>query len=349
MRHRRPPLLSVYLGGAAGEDLASMLRAAGMRVTNSVGEPGRPAADVAVIDLRKADPLRSPVAVAGLPSLAIVDPAGDPGLAEDGFEDLLTSPIADNDLIHRVSLLGRLRFNQERDLATREENAELLGLLTHDLRNPLAALTANLSYLKAVAGDGVFNDEIVQVIGEMQLSTAFLLQLVDQLHLWGAIEAGRSPRTSGTKPLADVVRAAIEDLQPRAELSGCSIRLTIEDPTTPQVDEPRFPQLIALVAATALQNTPRGEAVEVSIGRTGATHRVVVRDGGPAVPPDLRELMLTRAGQLAVKKRADGRYGRGLALYIAAELARLMGLELSAIDDCGKNAFVVSGIRSGTS
>ena len=68
---------------------------------------------------------------------------------------------------------------------------------------------------------------------------------------------------------------------------------------------------------------------------------LIVRDDGVIVPEPLREEVLTGAGQVRIKGRADGRYGRGLGLFAAAIAARSAGGRLSIETRGGKSALVL--------
>ena len=58
--------------------------------------------------------------------------------------------------------------------------------------------------------------------------------------------------------------------------------------------------------------------------------RVEVEGAGRAIAPELRDIAFTAAGQLKLKERSDGRYGRSLGLFAAGLLAQAMGARLEA-------------------
>ncbi|HEY6879304.1 MAG TPA: hypothetical protein VI299_14860, partial [Polyangiales bacterium] len=72
-------------------------------------------------------------------------------------------------------------------------------------------------------------------------------------------------------------------------------------------------------------------------------NRVVieVEDQGKAVAPELAQLAFSLDGQMAVKGRSEGRYGRVAALFAAKVLAEALRAELSSIERVQHNVFRV--------
>jgi hypothetical protein len=66
-----------------------------------------------------------------------------------------------------------------------------------------------------------------------------------------------------------------------------------------------------------------------------------VSDDGPVVPEDLRAAVLTADGQAAHKKRIESRYGRGLALFCAAEAAISAGAEVVVGERDGRSILLL--------
>jgi K+-sensing histidine kinase KdpD len=97
--------------------------------------------------------------------------------------------------------------------------------------------------------------------------------------------------------------------------------------------------IVDILIANAVQYAPAGSAVEISARYGQGGPLVEIRDQGPAVAADLREKIFTAEGQLLAKKRADGRYGRVVALLAAGGLARAAGATLEADEDSGRALF----------
>jgi K+-sensing histidine kinase KdpD len=78
-------------------------------------------------------------------------------------------------------------------------------------------------------------------------------------------------------------------------------------------------------------------------GRAAASREVelVVLDHGPIIPPEIRAAAMSAAGQGSAKHRPDGRYGRGLALYVASIAARAAGGRIEIEERDGLSALAL--------
>ena len=79
------------------------------------------------------------------------------------------------------------------------------------------------------------------------------------------------------------------------------------------------------VLANALQYSPAKSKISIALVTKDNRGGLAISDGGPIVPPEFREVVLTAEGQAEAKKRYETRYGRGLGLYCAAQAARRPG------------------------
>ncbi len=221
---------------------------------------------------------------------------------------------------------GRLQREQERQLEQLqhldEARAELLSLVTHELRTPLSVVRAYVDLL-ADAVDGI-GEAPARVSAEDWRNAAIdqitrLDRLVDSILVSvrgeGLAALARSPFDVGA-----AVGETIELLRPLLR----NHRLRWEPPDEPLVgigDEPRFRQVVELLLENEAKYAPRGWGVSVGAWRQAGEIRTYVTDDGPGVPVEEWEAVF----EAFVRKARQRGRGSGIGLYAARRLVDAMG------------------------
>lgn len=219
---------------------------------------------------------------------------------------------------------------------------ELLALLAHDLKNPLAAVLANLAYLDdSVASDPDLRD----ALADARLASELLQRLVSNLEMIGR-ELGDG--ASG-RPLEFSLRALVEEIcaGEREHAEGRHLLIVVRDAPGSDVavsrsDRDRAARALGNLLANAVQHAPSGSEITIDCACVGERwFEIAISDDGPIVPEAMRAQAVAPAGQGTAKSRSDGRYGRGLGLLIAAMAARHARGELELGQRAGRSALVL--------
>lgn len=218
---------------------------------------------------------------------------------------------------------------------------ELLALLAHDLKNPLAAVLANLSFLQSsLSHDADMHDAIV----DARLASEVLQRLVGNLELIGR-ELGDA--TAGRRMVDFPLRALADEVcgHEREQAEGRHLFLVVHEPPglriSARADRDRALRALGNLVSNAVQHAPAGSEITIECARLDGACEIVVADDGPIVPAALREVVVSAAGQGSSKSRSDGRYGRGLALMVAAVAARHAGGAFAIEQRGGRSALVL--------
>jgi PAS domain S-box-containing protein len=222
------------------------------------------------------------------------------------------------DIDDRKRAMQALRRSEEQIRASeqllREEHRrkdEFLGMLSHELRNPLAPIR-NSIYLLRHAG-AVAADAALQVI---ERQTAHLTRLVDDLLDVTRIARGKIQLRREPLDVREVVRRTGEDFRFALEDRGVRLRVVLpEQRLAIEGDATRLAQVVGNLLHNAAKFTRRGDEVTVSAAREGGEVRVRVRDTGAGIDP----AMLSGVFEPFVQSdrtlaRTEGGLGLGLAL-----------------------------------
>jgi PAS domain S-box-containing protein len=222
----------------------------------------------------------------------------------------------------------------EAQLATRARD-EMLGVVAHDLRSPLNALSlsANL-ILRRMKKQGA-DAEQLQSIEAITQTTRRMNRLIEDLLDVTRMEAGRLLLQRSSLPAARLVGDAVE--AHRILCAEAGLELKVELPAAlPEVsaDTDRILQVFSNLLGNALKFTPRGGVV--TVGATAEEGQVVfhVSDSGPGIPAEHLPHLFDRFWQA----RSHDRRGAGLGLAIAKGIVEAHGGRLQARSTPGQGS-----------
>jgi len=268
--------------------------------------------------------LRDDPATASLPVL-LVTALGDRGdrLAgiAAGANDYLTKPIDRGELILRVR--NAVRMHQLHDeLAAqlarlRELEAmrdRLVHMVVHDLRAPLNAFSLDLSLLRMdLEGLGAAALPMRESLDALDAQAAHLNRLVNDVLDVHRADVTSLPLRPVAVDLVEVVRSGVA-----ATGSGPRNGRVIVEAVPARVPVTADPAIVGRVTANLVDNALRyaaaGGPVRVVVRLDGETARVSVEDHGPGIPPEYRETIFERFGQVeAARSGVIPSSGLGLA------------------------------------
>jgi len=159
-------------------------------------------------------------------------------------------------------------------------------------------------------------------------------RLVDDLLLLARFDAGRSLERRPVD-LASIAAEAVQ--QARIVAAGRPITLEAAEPVIVDADAERLRQVIDNLIGNAIQHTPAGTTVTVTVTGEPGSARLTVADRGPGMTQEQASHVFERFYRTDdARTRAGG--GAGLGLAIAASLAAAHGGELTVDTQPGHGA-----------
>jgi signal transduction histidine kinase/DNA-binding response OmpR family regulator len=227
------------------------------------------------------------------------------------------------DLGRRVALaLENARLYRSARDATRARD-ELLGIIAHDLRNPLNNVGMAAGVIRATLdGDGDLADttRYLDVITRAaRRADALIGDLLDVTR----IDAGRLEiETAPEDPLA-LLTDAMEEMAPQAGAKSVTLEKTVTEPLPAAVraDRRRILQVFANLVGNAVKFTPPEGTI--TLGAVACDGQVVfsVADTGPGLPAEHLAHVFDRFWQA----RETARLGTGLGLTIVKGIVEAHG------------------------
>jgi two-component system phosphate regulon sensor histidine kinase PhoR len=199
---------------------------------------------------------------------------------------------------------------------------DFVANVSHELRTPVASLTALVETLEGGAKDDP--KARTEFLRRMHIEVDGLAHLVSELLQLARVEAGRIELELDSRDVDELLREAVEHIQPYAERVGLSVGLDpLHEPGTwISADDRRLGQVLANLLDNAVKFTPPGGAIEVGARSVGDVVEMWVRDTGIGIEPD--ELLRIFERFYKIDASRAGR-GTGLGLAISKHLVQAHG------------------------
>ena len=184
-----------------------------------------------------------------------------------------------------------------------------LADVSHELRTPLTVIKGNVDLMRRMKN---LDDESLTSIDQ---EAGRLTRLVGGLLLLAQAESGSVSLNMRAVELDTLV---LEVFQEMKVLAGEKIELHLTEIDQIQVngDRDRLKQVLLNLVANAIQYTPQGGDIFLSLGKVAEQARIIIRDTGPGIPAaDLPHIFerFYRAEKARTRGKTTG-FGLGLSI-----------------------------------
>jgi len=231
---------------------------------------------------------------------------------------------------HLVLAAVRAQVSQEEAEARNRQQNEFLAMLAHELRNPLAPISAAAQLLKLPGIDAQRVQTSSDVIARQ---VKHMTELVDDLLDVSRVTRGLVTLNRRHTDLKQVVASAVEQARPSIAARRHALLLRLDgEPAFVDGDQTRLIQVIVNLLTNAAKYTPPGGEIVVALDVCGEQVRLCVSDNGSGIEPALLPHIFDLFTQGArTPDRAQG--GLGLGLALVKSMVALHGGEVAADSD----------------
>lgn len=189
---------------------------------------------------------------------------------------------------------------------------DLISMIYHDLRSPLANIVSSLDVLDTMLPVG--EDAALKSLLEIALrSTERIQRLTDSLLDINRLEAGQPIGNRQLIQVAMLVQEAVEVVTPIASNKNQTIKTDISpDLSFVSVDADMIRRVITNLLENATKYTPPGGNILVGVQQDGDSIKTWVKDDGPGIPAAEHERIFDKFTRLSDRDAPRG-FGLGLA------------------------------------
>jgi PAS domain S-box-containing protein len=202
---------------------------------------------------------------------------------------------------------------------------EFLAMLSHELRNPLAALSAAAHVLKLTHPNEA---PAIQARAVVERQTKHMARLIGDLLDTSRLAMGKVGLERERFNLAEAVNNVVHVWRSSGRLERHRITTACK-PAWVDADRARLEQVLSNLLDNAVKFTPAGKAIHVSVAEEGDWAVLRVADEGEGLSPESAERMfdLFVQGERGLDRAAGG---LGIGLALVKRLTELHGGAVSA-------------------
>ena len=193
----------------------------------------------------------------------------------------------------------------------------IIGVASHDLRNPLASIRGLSDFL---IESGPLNNEQQEIVETIQSTSDSMLHLVDKLLDLSMINSGKEHSNAEPCQVREVISSSINIYQFAANKK--SIKLTLDDRGMPEklmLDKAQFRRLMDNLLSNAVKYSPFCSFIRVMTEQVNGIFKIVIEDEGPGIPEDEMHKLFTHFGKTSVQPTGN-ETSTGLGLAICREI-----------------------------
>lgn len=231
------------------------------------------------------------------------------------------------------------RSDLQKGLATERESAELreqfIAVLGHDLRNPLAAISAGARILQR--SGSLQQQKELRVLDMINSTVTRMSDLIDNIldFARGRLGGGITLNRDANRPLEPVLEQVVDELRTASPQRVIETNFEITDPVN--CDRTRVGQLTSNLIGNALTHGARDQPVRVGAKTQGDEFKLWVANGGEPIPEAAMDRLFEPFFRGDVR---DSRQGLGLGLHIASQIAQAHGGTIEVISTADETRFV---------
>src|SRR4051812_45655860 len=172
----------------------------------------------------------------------------------------------------------------------------LLGLIVHDLRNPLSALHSNASFLQTARDTN--SEDAKEALEDVSASCEALGHIIDNVELLALALRGERRFEQNSFTVRDLIADALARSRSLATSYGVRVEFTpsVEVDVKLATSREMLGRALGNLIKNGIQHAQDGVPVRVSAHTDGERVMLLVEDGGTAVTGDFQDKAFTAEG-----------------------------------------------------
>jgi len=252
------------------------------------------------------------------------------------YVNLIASSIVESEDVNLGAIVTLHDVSKEKELE--EMKLDFVSMAAHELRTPLTSIRGYLSVIQEES-KGKLPAELASFLDKAFISSTQLASLVENLLSVSRIERGSLQIQSQITAWEPLVEEAYNNFLPQAKERQVNLTYIKPKSALPLVlvDKFRISEVISNLVSNALNYTPAGGLVEISLEANNQEVITHVKDNGPGIPSAALPKLFTKFFRVSGVLE-QGSKGTGLGLYISKAIVDMHKGRIWVESELGKGS-----------
>ena|GEM_PF-1603972 len=249
---------------------------------------------------------------------------------------------AEQALSAKSQLLEDLRKQKSEIERVGKDKDDLLAIVSHDLKNPLAVIETSMDIIleeERTTLSPSASDLIRRSKNSARIALNLITDLLDLARLEGGIKLDFE-RFS----IDELIENVVDSFYLKAKEKRINVKIHKEGVFDLIADYGRVVQIVSNILGNSLKFTPHDGEINITLSRYGTTDihdgthnglEIKIEDNGPGIPPDKIEAIFNKFEQA---RKKDREIGTGLGLAICKNICELHNGDIQAQSSLGIGA-----------
>ncbi len=216
--------------------------------------------------------------------------------------------------------LGRAIDSMREKLEGKHYVERYVHTLTHELKSPLAAIGGAAELLDET---GMPDADRKRFLANIREQAGRLSVIADKMLTLAQLEQMQELDKTTSVDLGALLQQTLGAFQPRLQTQGITLELHTLNAILRRGDAFLLRLVLENLLDNAVQFSPQGGVIEISLTQTAGRYRLEVRDHGPGVPDYALNQVFERF--FSLPRPVSGKKSTGLGLSLVREVAILHG------------------------
>lgn len=242
------------------------------------------------------------------------------------FADGLVFPLrnAEDELIGYVKILRDITKKKQAEDAVKKYAQELeelnahkenvLAILSHDLRSPLASIIQGAEFLK-LNFDSIEPEEVKELLHEFHKASVNQLEMLDYLVEWARIKYASDAFVPAKIKLEEYVDKVFQSLKESAAVNSIHFHCDIEEKSEVFADKKMLISIIQNIVSNAIKHSHKGGKITLSAKKNEDMVIVEIKDTGIGMSKETQE-RLFQPQVKSLSKAVEEKKGVGIGLLL---------------------------------
>ncbi len=249
-----------------------------------------------------------------------------------------------NQAIEISAINEDLKVQNEQFALLNQEKTEIMGIVAHDLRNPIGAVRSMAELIQSEAFSG---QNLSDAANKIITTSGRMLALVSNVLDINRLDEGAIHFMSVEFDMLPQIEAICEQYQYHAASKSITLHLQTSDSSAiVTADEQALLQVLDNIVSNAVKYSPHGKSVFVRVKSGVEAVRLEVQDEGPGISEDDMKKLFGKFARLSARPTGD-EHSTGLGLSIVKKMVEAMNGRVWCESELGQGATFIVELSKG--